>query len=47
MESVAPDAVALCCCGESMTKPFCDDIHSKIGLGLAVQRAVRQREGRV
>jgi CDGSH-type Zn-finger protein len=47
MESVAPDAVALCCYGGLMTKPFCDDIHSKIGLGPAVQRAVRQREGRV
>ncbi len=47
MESVAPDAVALCYCGGSMTKPFCDDIHSKIGLGRAVQRAVRQREGQV
>ena len=36
MESVAPDAVALCCCGGSTTKPFCDDIHSKIGLSHAV-----------
>jgi CDGSH-type Zn-finger protein len=47
MKSAAPDAVALCCCGGSMTKPFCDDIHSKIGLGRAVQRAVRQQEGQV
>jgi CDGSH-type Zn-finger protein len=47
MESVAPDAVALCCCGGSMKKPVCDDIHSKVGLGRVVQRAVRKREGRV
>jgi len=47
MESVASDAVALCCCGGSKTKPFCDDIRSKIGLSRAVQWAVRQQEGQV
>jgi CDGSH-type Zn-finger protein len=46
MESMALDTVALCRCGGSTKKPFCDDTHSKFGLR-AARGLVRQEDGRV
>jgi CDGSH-type Zn-finger protein len=35
------EVIALCRCGGSTTKPFCDGTHSKVGFD-AAERAVRE-----
>jgi CDGSH-type Zn-finger protein len=37
------DVIALCRCGGSTTKPFCDGTHSRTGFQ-AAERAVREQE---
>jgi CDGSH-type Zn-finger protein len=37
------ETIALCRCGGSTTKPFCDGTHSKAGFR-AAERAVREEE---
>ena len=38
------ETIALCRCGASTTKPFCDKTHSRIGFE-AAERAVTDAEG--
>jgi CDGSH-type Zn-finger protein len=38
------ESIALCRCGGSTTKPFCDGTHSRIGFQ-AAERAVLEAEG--
>jgi CDGSH-type Zn-finger protein len=38
------ETIALCRCGGSTTKPFCDGTHSEIGFD-AAERAVAESEG--
>jgi len=45
---VERETIALCRCGGSTTKPFCDGTHSRIGFQAAtraVQEAVNEEQG--
>ena len=41
----AKETVALCRCGASTKKPFCDGAHSKVGLQAAEQAVLGSAEG--
>jgi CDGSH-type Zn-finger protein len=46
MESMAPNAVAVCRSGGPTTEPFCNGTHTKVGFH-AAQRVVRKEGGKV
>jgi CDGSH-type Zn-finger protein len=43
-DTASRKSIALCRCGASLTKPFCDGTHSKLGFQ-AAEQAVREAEG--
>ena len=42
--TVSGDRVALCRCGGSTNKPFCDGTHSKIGFQAAAEKVPESKE---